>query len=169
MSPRGHCARTAVSTAQIVVFMRRDTFFARLCRVFTGCYAYHVAFLVQAGEGGHDWIYEMNWMRRRRISTPRENVTAYVFPAPVAIYEQYLIDQLKNRASHYGFADYLGFMWRPVAYLFKRTVPNGKGEICSEMVNIDLIEHGFESPWPIEGPPPSPCDWFKLLGGAREL
>lgn len=136
----------------------------RLTRFWTGCYAYHSAWVDEAS--GKMW--DMNLLRRRRAwpHYPAEKVM--LFDAPGNVTTEYLERQLETDANTYGWRDYLLFSVRPILHLFGRSTINAGGVICSEMVNNDIWSTGGRTPWPPDGPPPSPCDLFRFLEGRNK-
>ncbi len=143
---------------RIVFFLEDKGIYGYLTWLFTGCHVNHVGFLCP--ESG--WFYDMFLMRRRRkwpVDDPRRVV---MFDAPVQVPESYLIEKILDSGSeYYGFVDYLLFALRPLYRLVGRPVRNHKGIICSEMINDDLIENGWQSPWQESSAPPSPCDLLR--------
>lgn len=129
-----------------------------LTLLFTGSTAYHVLWATDTH------IYDMNLLRRRRpLDTYRNaNVVYYDFPMVTALF---LERRLTNDNSTYGFCDYLLFALRPIYHLFGKSTRNANGTICSEMVNQDLIDCGYATPWSIDSEAPSPADIERWLKG----
>ena len=148
---------------QVVFFINKRKFSAILTRIFTGCYCYHVGFV------NSDYLYDMSWMRRRAKWNPQQNTDYVIFDSPVDIPEEYFIDQILNNNTHYGFKDYAMFLFRPFQKLLQTTRNDNKGVICSEMVNKDLIKHGWKSPFHVNSHPPSPCDLLKHFCNKYEM
>ena len=72
--------------------------------------------------------------------------------------------------SRYSRLDYVLFAARPILHALGKSTPNAGGLICSEMVNIDAINAGIPTPWPINSAPPSPSDWYRwALGSGRNI
>lgn len=155
-----------MSDVQIFFSFHRTKLNARLCRLFTGCYAYHAGFVHPAS----DRLYDMHLIRRRRIwSAYAATRTVELYPCPSPVTREYLEDQLDTNTSRYGFRDYVRFVIRPLYLLLGVSAPNSGGVICSEMVNDDLRAAGLETPWKSEDAPPSPCDlrrWLLTFGRA---
>jgi hypothetical protein len=136
---------------------------AALLRLFTGCVAYHVAWVDE--ERG--LMYDMNLLRRRRpwpAYTPSDNVIVFLYAVPgVTITREYLEDRLTQDNSEYGVMDFVLFALRGFFHLIGKPTRNAKGVICSEMCNIDVWACGGKTPWKVEDAPPSPCDWWRWL------
>ena len=132
---------------------------ARLTKWFTGCTAYHVAFVDEETQS----MYDMYWIRRKRTWPYYENYILYDMPC---VTWEYLEDRLKNDKSEYGFKDYLLFGLRPLFHLFGKSTINAGGVICSEMVNNDIIACGGTTPFDPKKAPPSPCDLYNWLKNA---
>jgi hypothetical protein len=144
-----------------LIVLNRARWNARLCRLFTGCYAYHAGF-VDLGAGK---LYDMNLIRRRRCwphYAGDATVELELYPAP-CVTREYLEDRLDRDAQNYGAIDYALFAARPVNHAFGRPTRNAGGVICSEMVNDDLRACGVETPWGPMDAPPSPCDLRRWL------
>lgn len=133
----------------------------RLTKFWTGCYAYHVAWVDEAA--GRMW--DMNLIRRRRAWPHYAAGEVLLFDPPAAVTAAYLERRLETDDNTYGWKDYALFALRPLFHLFGRSTPNAGGVICSEMVNDDIWMNGGRTPWPPEGPPPSPCDLYRYLTG----
>lgn len=146
---------------------------AKLTKYFTGCYAYHIAFINERT----GTIYEMDARRRMRkmylqtldAKVAKGRIRLYDLPVMVndVHFEDYLTSQTMFDPARYGVLDYLHFALRSFRRLVGLPLKNYAGEICSEMVNEDLITFGWESPWPKKGPPPSPCHFYQLLEKGR--
>jgi len=147
---------------KIVIFIDPSKPFGKLTKIFTGCYAYHTAFLQE--ESGY--IYDMYLMRRRRYwdSIKKEYEGKYlIYDSPIEILEDYFVNSILNRSDPYGFKDYLLFGLRPIYHLFGKSTRNEKGVVCSEMILEDLASNGWLD-MPKEWKEiPSPCDWYNLL------
>lgn len=154
-----------MSQLRIAIVLNKTRWNARLCRFFTGCYAYHAAFAdLDTGR-----MYDMHLIRRRRrwldYSAKRD---VELYPSPVSIPSKYFEDQLDDDTSRYGLVDYYLFSVRWLFHLFGKSTRNAGGVICSEMVNNDLRANGCDTPWKSEDAPPSPCDlrrWLLTLKG----
>lgn len=130
-----------------------------LTRLFTGCYAYHVAWVDE--EAG--LMYDMNLLRRRRAWPHYDEARVLMFAAPGNVSREYLEQRLTDDGARYGVVDYMLFALRPLYHLFGRSTRNAGGVICSEMVNDDIWATGGDTPWRPEDPPPSPCDLYRWL------
>ena len=129
-----------------------------LTRVFTGCYAYHCAWVDE--EAGH--MYDMHLIRRRRVWPYYDEGQVLLFDVP-GVPREYLEHQLSTDTNTYGFVDYLLFGLRGFCHLVGRSTRNAGGVICSEMVNTDLAANGLWTPWSPADAPPSPCDLHQWL------
>lgn len=143
-----------------VVFNHRK-WSGRLTKWFTGCYAYHVAWVDE--DAG--LMYDQHLIRRRRVwpRYPDAEVLLFDFPS---VTREHLERMLSTDGHTYGWRDYVLFALRPVYHVFGRSTRNAYGVICSEMVNNDLRACGVVTPWHEFAPPPSPCDlyrWAKAL------
>lgn len=143
---------------KIAFFFNEDKLCAKLTKLFTGCYCYHVAFVDEV----NDVMYDMHLLRRkRRWSAYGESHRAVLVESPVAISAAYLEEQLLVDHNWYGAFDYVFFALRPLYHLFGASTRNAGGVICSEMVYNDLDAHD----WPVLFPEvPSPCDLWRRLG-----
>lgn len=146
---------------QLAVIFNAQKLSGRLTRLFTGCAAYHVAWVDE--EAG--LMYDMNLLRRRRKWPyyPQDRVA--LFDAPALVTRDYLEDKLTSDENRYGFTDYLLFALRLLYHLFGRSTRNAGGVICSEMVNDDIWACGGVTPWRPSDAPPSPCDLYGWLRG----
>lgn len=131
-----------------------------LTKVWTGCYAYHVAWVDEAT--GKMW--DMNLIRRRRAWPHyQDEQLVLLFDAPGNVTVEYLERMLDIDEATYGWRDYLLFALRPIYHLFGRSTRNAGGVICSEMINIDIWNCGGTTPWNPIDLPPSPCDLYGWL------
>lgn len=146
----------------LVVISNVDTLSGKLTTIFTGCPAYHTAWV----DDERGVMYDMYFLRRRRPWPQQYRGNQIKAKRFTSVTREYLEDRLTQDNRVYGFLDYLLFGLRPVFHLFGRSTRNAGGVICSEMVNEDLQACGYKTPWPLESPPPSPCDisaWLDLL------
>lgn len=147
---------------QLAVVFNGNKLSGRLTKFFTGCTAYHVLW--------HDerQMWDMHLIRRRRTwpHYPADQMLDFEIPQ---VARAYLERRLETDEATYGWRDYLLFALRPLYHLFGRSTRNAGGEICSEMVNNDLWECGVPTPWPPDGPPPSPCDLYRWLSERRHV
>lgn len=141
---------------KLAVIFNNHKFSGRLTRLFTGCYAYHVAWVDE--ETG--LMYDMHLLRRRRLWPHYQEAQVLLFNFP-QVTRPHLEQQLTLDNNSYGFIDYLLFALRPVYHLFGLSTRNAGGVICSEMVNIDLRACGVDTPWASADAPPSPCDLYR--------
>lgn len=144
---------------KLAVIFNADKLSGRLTRLFTGCSAYHVAWVDE--EGGA--MYDMNLLRRRRKWPYYPEGQALLFNAPAVVTVAYLEAQLTSDENRYGFSDYLLFALRPLYHLLGKSTRNAGGVICSEMVNNDIWACGGKTPWQPGDAPPSPCDLYGWL------
>jgi len=85
-----------------------------------------------------------------------------IFDAPVDVREWILKDKIKHYNVHYGFFDYVLYLFKPIKRIFPTfKMFNPHGLICSEQVNVDLIDDHWNSPWHKNEHPPSPCEMLK--------
>ena len=143
---------------KLAIIFNHNKLSGRLTRFWTGCYAYHTAWVDE--EAGV--MYDMNLLRRRRAwpHYPEAEVILEDFPQ---VTREYLERRLTEDDARYGVVDYCLFMLRPLFHLLGYSTRNAAGVICSEMCNIDARACGYDTPWPLDAPPPSPCDWFRWL------
>lgn len=142
----------------LAVIFNEDRLSGKLTRWFTGCYAYHVAW-VDLPNGK---MYDMHFQRRRRLWPSYYDSQVLLFDVPemtVAIQER----QLETQNYVYGVLDYALFLVRPLFHLFGKSTRNVNGVICSEMVNNDMRLAGIETPWEVTDEPPSPCDIYRWI------
>lgn len=146
---------------KIVFVINKRILNGKLTKFFTGCYCYHVGILVD------NLFYDVAPFKGRRVAeyNPEhyEDDQHIIFDAPVYIPEWKLKINLNDKVS-YGYIDYVLFLFKPLTRIFPSfKLFNGKGLICSEQVNNDLIGAGWKSPFPRNEHPPSPCtllDYF---------
>jgi hypothetical protein len=145
---------------QIVIIINEKKLSGRLTKFWTGCYAYHAAFV----DLDNDRMYDMNLLRRRRIwSEYAAKKEYFLFDAPGNVTREYLEGMLDTDENRYGVFDYMLFAIRPLYHLFGYNTRNAGGVICSEMVNNDVLACGGSTPWRAVSQPPSPCDWYRFL------
>lgn len=145
---------------KIAIIFNADKLSGKLTKFFTGCYAYHVGFV----DIENDKFYDMNLIRRRRVWTEYARKREYLlFDAPGNVTRDYLEHMLDTDKNRYGMLDYCLFALRPLFHLFGKSTVNAGGVICSEMINIDVLACGGVTPWGLNDPPPSPCDWYRHL------
>lgn len=135
-----------------------NKFSGKLTKFWTGCYAYHVVWVDE--ERG--LMYDMNLLRRRRKWPHYGEAEVLLFDFP-KVTQEFLEEKLSSDDSVYGWKDYLLFSLRPLYHLLGKNTRNAGGVICSEMTNNDIWECGDTTPWPVNGPPPSPCDFYNWL------
>lgn len=144
---------------KIAIIFNADRLSGRLTRFWTGCTAYHAAFVDEASGK----MYDMHLIRRRRPWPYYTEGEVLLFDAPACITAAYLERQLDVDTATYGWQDYLLFALRPLYHLFGKSTRNAGGVICSEMVNNDIRACGGVTPWATSDAPPSPCDLFGWL------
>jgi hypothetical protein len=133
---------------------------ARLTMFFTGCAAYHIGFVDEE----NDKFYDMHLIRRRRIWSQYSKKRDFIlFDTPGYVPAEYLELMMDTCTDVYGMLDYALFGIRGIYHLFGASTRNAGGVICSEMVNMDIIACGGDTPWLLSDQPPSPCDWFRYL------
>lgn len=145
---------------KLAIIFNDAKFSGRLTKLFTGCYAYHAAWVDE--EAGH--MYDMHLIRRRRAWPHYPDAQVLLFDVP-EVSRDYLEQQLTTDDSTYGVWDYLLFGLRPIYHLFGLSTRNAGGVICSEMINNDALACGLETPFLLTGAPPSPCDLYRWLRG----
>lgn len=137
---------------------------AFLTQLFTGCPAYHSAWVDE--EAGLMW--QMGLLRNRR-KWPHygSDRTVYLFDTPVPLSVEFMEEKLSTDQNHYGWYDYTMFLFRNVAKRLGLTMRNHVGTICSEMIVSDLIEAGWKDcPPEWVQSPPSPCDLLRYFAAA---
>lgn len=142
---------------KLAIIFNHSKINGRLTKFWTGCYAYHVAWV----DDDAGIAYDMSLLRRRRPwpgQYSEDQVMLYDFPE---VTREYLEDRLTNDPRKYGFKDYVLFGMRWLHHLFGMSTRNAGGVICSEMCNEDARACGVETPWPLTDGPPSPCDWYR--------
>ncbi len=142
----------------LAIIFNKTSISGRLTKFFTGCYAYHTAWV----DLNAKLVYDMQLTRRRRHWPQYDEDSVLLFDFPQVTIE-YQEEQLSTDTNAYGFVDYLLFGLRPLFHLFGRSTRNAGGVICSEMCNKDLIACGVETPFQISSAPPSPCDIYKWV------
>lgn len=146
---------------QLAVILNAQKLSGRLTRLFTGCSAYHVAWVDEAA----GLMWDMHLLRRRRPWPHYPDAQVLLFDVP-AVTRDHLEAQLTHDDSRYGVVDYLLFALRPLYHLLGRSTRNAGGVICSEMIVNDLRACGVAVPWRPEDPPASPCDVYRWIRGA---
>lgn len=142
-----------------------EKFSAKLTQWFTGCPAYHCGFV----DLERNKFYDMHLIRRRRLwhkYALKREFQLFEVPGNV-ITAEFLEAKLDTDKNTYGIFDYALFALRPIFHFFGKSTVNAGGIICSEMINIDIIEAGGSTPWPVADQPPSPCDWNSFLSGQK--
>lgn len=145
---------------KLAIIFNSEKLSGRLTKLFTGCYAYHAAWVDE--EAGR--MYDMHLIRRRRVWPHYPEAQVLLFDVP-EVTREYLEQQLETDGHIYGWMDYLLFGLRPIYHLLGRSTRNAGGLICSEMVNYDVWRCGGETPFSPFDAPPSPCDLFHWLKG----
>lgn len=142
----------------IVFLSNKNTLSGKLTHFFTGCYTYHVGIVLNGK------FYDMYWMRRRRKWFQLyKNDQMICYESPVNINQEVLDKKILDDNDHCDVWDRVMFGIRPIFHFFGQSTRNNKGIICSEQVNNDLIDAGWESPWSKKDTPPSPCDLLREL------
>lgn len=151
---------------KLAIIFNDKKLFGRLTKLFTGLSAYHVGWVDEE----HNKFYDMHAIRRRRYWSDYEHDKRYVLVDFPEVTKKQLEHELDVCDQLYGIVDYVLFGLRPLFHLFGQSTRNAGGIICSEMVNIDAIIAGVNTPWPLDAPPPSPADWYRwALVSGREL
>lgn len=127
-----------------------------LTQYFTGCYAYHAAWVDE--EKGV--MYDMHLIRRRRPWPHYQDSDVLLFEFP-EVTREHLELMLTVDGRTYGWLDYLLFALRPLYHLVGKSTRNVDGVICSEMINEDARACGVKTPWDEFEAPPSPCDLYR--------
>ena len=149
---------------KIAIIFNENNLSGRLTKFWTGCFAYHVAWVDEST--GKMW--DMNLIRRRREWPHYSEGQALLFEAPGNVTVDYLERRLETDDNTYGWKDYLLFALRPLFHLFGKSTPNAGGVICSEMVNDDIWSTGGSTPWPVSLEPPSPCELYQWLKSKQD-
>lgn len=145
---------------KLAIIFNSNKLSGKLTRFFTGCYAYHAAWVdEQAGV-----MYDMHLIRRRRTWPHYESSEVLLFDFP-AVTREYMERMLSTDDSTYGWIDYLLFGLRPIYHLLGRSTRNAGGVICSEMINNDLRACGVSTQWDEFDAPASPCDLYRWAVG----
>lgn len=149
---------------------------ADLTKAFTGCRAYHIAFVCEESGVG----YDQHWLFRRFHwdgHYPADQVVLFDCPFPMTeaeLREEMLrdIDALCDSSGPmwqrllktlYGMRDYSAFALRPLYHLLGRSTPNYAGRICSGRIRDMGAERGWFELGTADDPEPSPCDWLRWL------
>lgn len=141
---------------KLAIIFNRRKLSGWLTRLFTGCYAYHCAW-VDAERG---LMYDMHLLRRRRSWPHYPDAQVELFDPPVPVSREYLEARLTGDDTVYGALDYCLFALRPFYHLLGKSTRNARGVICSEMIYEDLCSNG----WAVEfAEVPSPCDLYRWL------
>lgn len=143
---------------KLAIIFNSDKLSGKLTKLFTGCYAYHTAW-VDEDNGA---VYDMHLTRRKRAWPQYANAQVLLFDFP-EVTRDYLERQLIADKRDYGYLDYVLFSVRWLFHLVGASTWNADGVICSEMVNEDARACGVETPWDEFQAPPSPCDWYRWL------
>jgi len=143
---------------KIAIIINTKSISGRLTKFFTGCYAYHVAWVdVESG-----LMYDMNLLRRRRKWPHYEHGSFKLFDQS-NVTREFLEGKLTSDENRYGFVDYMLFAVRKLYHLVGKNTRNAGGKICSESLNDDIHECGGFTPWLPADAPPSPCDILQWL------
>jgi len=144
---------------KIAIIFNHKKLSGKLTRIFTGCYAYHIVWV----DEGRGVMYDMHLIRRRRLWPQYKPEQVLLFDGFPQVTAGYLEHQLSTDENTYGVVDYMLFALRPLYHLFGKSTRNAGGMVCSGMLNVDARNCGIETPWPIDGEEPSPCDWYNWL------
>lgn len=146
---------------KIAIIINTENISGKLTKFFTGCYAYHVAWV----DVDACLMYDMNLIRRRRKWPHYEHGSFKLFDQPnrSKVTREYLEGKLTSDENRYGVIDYILFAVRPLYHLMGLSTRNAGGKICSEMLNDDIWECGGFTPFHTDDSPPSPCDILKWL------
>jgi hypothetical protein len=137
---------------KLAIISSRKTLWGRLCRLITGCYAFHCG-----------WSDDKNWIfydmsphggNRRSYFDQYRGYDLRFFEVD-KVTRDYLEEELTTDHSPYGYLDYLLFGVRKILRL---PAKNTHGKICSEKCNEDMWKCGVQTPWKPDEAPPSPCD-----------
>lgn len=148
---------------------------ADLTQAFTGCRAYHIAFVAPSG-----WAYDQHWLFRRfrwEGHYPAENVVLFNCPFPITeeeLREEMLrdIDAICDSSGSmwqrlartlYGWRDYTMFALRPLFHAVGKSTPNFAGRVCSGRIRDMGAARGWLELGGADEPEPSPCDWVQWL------
>lgn len=144
---------------QLAIIYSRKKLTAKLCKFFTGEYAYHCGFV----DFENDTFYDM-YFTPRKVSWKAKkykDVTLHPTILNASDCEEYL----KQDSLHmvYSLFDYWLFAIRPIYHLIGKSTPNANGIICSEMCNNWLWRKkpGITPFNPLSAPP-SPADFVRL-------
>lgn len=143
---------------KVIFFYSQTKFSAKLTKIFTGSFCYHVGWLVTNPHTGEEEVFDMNLLRRvRSFSEVSLHLRGpiKIVEVPVDVSWSYLYGKLKSDENVYGFKDYLLFGFRKIFHLFGASTPNAQGVICSEMVYNDAVENGHPA---VFTEVPSPAD-----------
>lgn len=149
---------------KLAVIFNSKKFSGRLTQIFTGCHAYHAAWVDDQALV----MYDMHLIRRRRAWPHYPDAKVLLFDVP-EVTREYLEHQLSTDDNTYGWADYLLFALRPLYHLLGRSTRNAGGVICSEMIANDMRAAGVPTPWDEFTGPPSPCDLYRWANSLTEL
>lgn len=141
---------------KLAVIFNDQKLSGKLTKFFTGCYAYHCAWVDETE--GH--MYDMHLIRRRR-PWPHYSAGQVLLFDFSEVTREYLEYQLTHDESWYGVGDYLLFGLRGLYHLFGKSTVNAGGVICSEQINYDLRNSRVDTPWKVTDEPPSPCDIYR--------
>jgi len=150
-------------SVKIVIILSKDNTLGKLTTFFTWCPAYHIGFI----DEDSNRFYDMDIVFRRRLWPYYSEAEYELYDCPVPLTATDLEVHLETDKDYYGFTDYLFFAIRKLPKFLGFKVKNHKGAICSEKVNQILVSHGWVSPWGVNEPPPSPCDWREYLIGTK--
>ncbi len=144
---------------KIAIILNTGNLSGKLTKFFTGCYAYHTAWV----DENAGLMYDMNLLRRRRKWPHYPDAQVALFDSPTDVTREYLEEKLTSDENRYGVLDYLMFALRWLYHLVGKSTRNAGGVICSEMVNNDIWACGGTTPWQPGDAPPSPCDILHWL------
>lgn len=147
------------SPMKLAIIFNTKKISGKLTKFFTGCYAYHTAWV----DLENGYMYDMNLLRRRRKWPHYKKGTVRLYDVPGNVTREYLEDQLTEDESSYGYLDYILFGIRPLFHLFGKSTRNAKGVICSEMIIKDIHATGGQTPFSLKKNIPSPCDLYRWV------
>ena len=96
------------SPMKLAIIFNTKRLSSQLTKLFTGCYAYHVAWV----DVENNVMYDMNLLRRRRPWPYYTHKYAQVriYEVPGNVTREFLENKLTSDESHYGYIDYLLFI-----------------------------------------------------------
>lgn len=144
---------------KLAIIFNHDKILGKLTKYFTGCYAFHVAWV----DLETDTVYDTNLYRRKRSWSGLYKEDQFLLFDVPKVKRDYLEYRLNFDLSSCTLLDLIQFYSRRVYHLLGISTYNIGGVTSADMCNTDIWECGGSTPFDLDKTPPSPCDLFNWL------